>query len=89
MSVDNLSNTLASEGLLSEPSLDIVKDFSVRWVVLVQYILELKVGWTESVTEVLGEDPAAVWVMVSLVEYRHPEAKTYKHKWPPEPHYYR
>jgi len=66
MSVDHLSNTLASEGLLSEPSLDIVKDFSVRWVVLVQHILELKVGWTESVAEVLGEDPAAVWVMGQL-----------------------
>ena len=89
MSVNNLSNTLTSEGLLSEPSFDIVKDFSVRWVVFVQHILELKVGRTESVAEVLGKDPAAVWGHSQLGLNTGIEAKTYKHKWPPGPHYYR
>ena len=60
MSVNNLSDTLASKGLLPEPPLDVVEDLSMRRVILVQDILELQISRPEAVAEMLGKNPTTV-----------------------------
>lgn len=61
MRVNDLRDTLASESLLPESSLDIVQHFSVGRIGFIQQVLELKVRVAKSVTEVLGEDPSTVY----------------------------
>lgn len=58
--MDHLSDALASEGFLPEPPLDIVQDLGVGRVVLIQEILELKIGRPKAIAEVLCEDPATI-----------------------------
>lgn len=65
MRMHSLRNTLPRKRLLPEPPLDIVQNLSVRRVRLVEDVLEAEVGWAEPVTEVLGEDPAAVYYVRS------------------------
>ena len=60
VSKDDLRDTLAGECLLPEPFLDVVQDLGMCGVILVQHILELKVGRTEAVAEVLREDPSTI-----------------------------
>ena len=60
MSVDNLCDALACEGLLPKSPLDIVQNLSMSRVVLVQHVLQLKVRRPESIAEMLGEDPTTV-----------------------------
>jgi len=43
MGVDNVRNALAREGLFTETALDIVQDFLVRRVRVVEYILERQI----------------------------------------------
>ena len=43
VSVNNLGDTFASESLLPESSLNIVKDLSVRGVVLIENVLQVEV----------------------------------------------
>lgn len=61
MCVNNLSDTLSSERLLPEPPLDIVENFSVCGVVLVQDVFQAQVRLTKSVTEMLREYPSAIY----------------------------
>ena len=43
VSVNNLGDTFTSESLLPESSLNIVKDLSVRGVVLIENVLQVEV----------------------------------------------
>ena len=61
MSMDNLRNTLSREGLFPETSLDVVEHLRVRRVGLVKQVSERQVRRAETVTEVLGKDPATVY----------------------------
>lgn len=61
MRQDGLRNTLSSKRLLPESLLDLVENFGVSWVGLIQYTFERLVRWTETVTEVLCEDPSSVY----------------------------
>jgi hypothetical protein len=58
--LDGLCDTLSREGLLTEPSFDVVQDFSVGGVGFIQNIFELQVRRTKTVAEVLSKDPATV-----------------------------
>ena len=58
--MNDLRYTLTSKGLLTESTLDIVEDFGVRSIRLVQEILEGEIGCAESIAEMLSKDPAAV-----------------------------
>lgn len=58
--MDHLRNALSRKRLLPEPSLDVVQHLSVRWVGLIQDILEREIRRTKAVAEMLGEDPAAI-----------------------------
>ena len=51
---------MPGECLFPEPPLDVVEDFAVDWVGVIQDILEGEVGGTETVAKVLGEDPAGI-----------------------------
>jgi hypothetical protein len=61
MTMDNLCNTLPSEGLLPKSPLDIIQNFSMRRIILVQHVLKLEVGRTKSIAEVLCEYPTTVY----------------------------
>ena len=58
--VNDLRDTLPSERLLPEPTLDVVEDTRVRRVGLVKDAPKRQVRLTQPVTEVLCEDPTAV-----------------------------
>lgn len=58
--VDDLLDTLSGKCFLAETPLDVVENFSVCWIGLVQYILELEVCRTQTIAEVLGKYPATV-----------------------------
>jgi hypothetical protein len=58
--MNDLSDTLASKGLLTESPLDIVQNFRMDRILVVQDVLELQIGRTEAVAEVLSEDPSTV-----------------------------
>ncbi len=60
MRVKHLRDTLTSKSLLPEPSLDIIEDLGMRWIRLVQDILQPEICRTEAVAEMLSEDPPAV-----------------------------
>jgi hypothetical protein len=57
---DGLRDTLPSEGLLPEPLFDVIENFTVKRVGIIQDIFECQVCGTEAVTEVLGEDPTGI-----------------------------
>ena len=61
MAVDDLRDALARERLLPEPALDVVEDARVRRVRLVEDVLERQVRLPQPVTEVLREDPPAIY----------------------------
>ena len=65
VAVDDLRDALAREGLLPEAALDVVEHARVRRVRLVEDVLEREVRLPEPVTEVLREDPPAVYVVSS------------------------
>ena len=58
--MDNLRNALSREGLFTEPALDIIENFRVRRVRLVQQAAKADVCRAQTVTEVLCEDPTTV-----------------------------
>ena len=58
--MDNLCDALPCEGFLPKPTLDIIQNLSMSRVILVQHVLQLKVCRSESVAEMLGEDPTTV-----------------------------
>ena len=58
----SLEDTSTSESLLTETSTDVTQDAGLESVVLVEEILECRVSGTESVEEVLCEDPTGVSV---------------------------
>lgn len=60
--MDDLCDTLARKCLLAEAALDVIEDFSMDRVVLVQDVLEMKVCCPQAVTEVLCKDPPAICV---------------------------
>ena len=60
MPVNNLSNTFTGESLLPETSLDIIHDFSMRRVGLVEDVLQVQVSRPKTIAEVLSENPTAV-----------------------------
>ena len=60
VSMDDLLNALSCESLLTEPPLDIIEDFSVNWVGLVQHVPKLKVRLAETITEVLSKYPTTI-----------------------------
>ena len=59
---DDFLDAFTRESLFSETTLDVVEDLSVRRVRFVECIFESKVSRTETVAEVLREDPAAVCI---------------------------
>jgi hypothetical protein len=68
MSLNHVLDTLSSERFLSEPPLDVVQDIGVNGVILVKNVFELEVRSTETVAEVLCEDPAAICMMVLNID---------------------
>jgi hypothetical protein len=62
VSMDDLLNTFPSESFLPESHLDVIENFSVRRDGLIQYVPEVKVSRTQTVAEVLSEDPAAACI---------------------------
>jgi hypothetical protein len=60
MGVNDVRNTLARERFFAETALDIVQDFLVRRIRLVQNVLEGEIRRAKTVAEMLCEDPAAV-----------------------------
>jgi hypothetical protein len=61
MRQDGLRDTLSSKRLLPESLLDLVENFGVSWVGLIEYTFERLVRWTETVTEVLCKDPSGIY----------------------------
>ena len=72
MRVDSLCDTLSREGFFAEPPLDVVQHLRMCRVGLVQDVAQREVRRPQTVTEVLGEDPAAVCEgrLVSVMSYR-------------------
>jgi len=62
LSEDSFLNALSGECLLTEATLDVVENFSVGCVGLVENSAESEVGRAETVAEVLSEDPAGVGI---------------------------
>jgi len=62
LSEDSPLDTLPCESLLAETTLDIVENFSMCRVRLVEYSAESEVGRAETVAEALSEDAARVGV---------------------------
>ena len=67
VAVDDLRDALAREGLLPEAALDVVEHARVRRVRLVEDVLEREVRLPQPVTEVLREDPPAVYRGVRFI----------------------
>ena len=63
MGVYDLLDALGRERLLPEAALDIVEHARVRRVRLVEDVLEREVRLPQPVTEVLREDPPAVYIV--------------------------
>ena len=58
--MDNLLNALSCESFLTESPLNIIEDFSMNWVGLIQYVLELVVCLAETIAEVLSKYPTTI-----------------------------
>lgn len=58
--LDDFLDALACVCLIAETALDVVKNFSMGGVRLVEEVAKRDVGRTETICEMLGEDPAAV-----------------------------
>lgn len=85
MSEDDIHNALTSIRLLTEPGLDIVQDFRMGRLAFVENGLELMVGPSKSVAEVLGKDPSAIWdntLQSVTVKYKKRFDDAYKHTSP-------
>lgn len=67
--MDNLLDALPCERLLTEPPLDIIQHLRVRGVCLVEDVAELQVRGAQTVTEVLREDPAAVFQSINRISF--------------------
>lgn len=67
MGKDDIHNALTGVSLLTEASLDIVQDFGMSRVALVENGLELMVSRSKSVAEMLGEDPSTIYDSASQV----------------------
>ena len=72
--MDDLSDALTREGLLSEADLDVVEDLSVRRVGLVQNVLEREICRSKPVTKVLCKDPSAVYSPRQPLKFQIPHA---------------
>ena len=66
MRVDNLCDTFPRKRFLAETPLDIIEHLRMRWVALVQDVLQLEIRRAEAVAEVLREDPATICVQKSI-----------------------
>lgn len=85
MSEDNIHNALTSIRLLAEASLNIVQDFRMSRLAFVENSLELMVSRSESVAEMLGKDPSAVWdnaLQSATVQPKKRSEGAYKHMSP-------
>lgn len=60
MSLENLLDIFASESLLPEPPLDVIQNLCVIGIGFIQQVPERQIGRPQTVTEVLGENPATV-----------------------------
>jgi hypothetical protein len=81
--LNNIRDTLTGEGLLAEAALNIVEHLCMIRVRFVQDILEPDIRRPEAVTEVLREDPAAIYRVSSsgsIYVMGHRGTGTYKHK---------
>jgi hypothetical protein len=79
--IKNSLDDLSSESFLPKSSLDVVQNFGVASVVLVEDILEVKIRRPETITEVLGEDPTTVYMNPVNKEWKvAEEAGAYKHR---------
>ena len=58
--VNGRLDAFTRESLFTETPLDVVENLGLDWVVLVQHVLELHVRRTETVAEMLSEDPATI-----------------------------
>lgn len=58
--MDNLLDALSCKSLLTESPLNIIEDFSMNWVGLIQYVLELVVCLAETIAEVLSKYPTTI-----------------------------
>ena len=63
--VDNVCDALTRERLFTEAALDVHQNFLVRWVRLVENVLERKIRCAEAVAEMLRKDPPTVCGPVS------------------------
>lgn len=68
-----LRNALSCERLFSESALDIIQNFGMRRIRFVERIPEREIRWSKPVTEVLGEDPSAVYdkIEISVVVWQY------------------
>ena len=60
MVVDSFLNAFSSESLFPETSLDVVKDFGMHRIVLIENVLQLEIRRSQTITEVLCEYPSAI-----------------------------
>lgn len=81
MRVNGLRNTFSREGFFTESSLDVIQYLRVRRIGLVQDVAQCKVRGPQSITEVLSEDPATVYGIISPLprQLMHNPA-THRHK---------
>jgi hypothetical protein len=66
MSMDDLLDTFPCEGFLAKSHLDVIENFRVLRISLVQNIPEMKVRRTQAVAKVLGKDPATICTKIGL-----------------------
>jgi hypothetical protein len=77
MGVDDVRNALTRESLFTETALDVDQDLLMGRVRLVEDVLEREIRRAEAVTEMLGEDPAAVYSHVNKSNAKEPRRSAY------------
>jgi len=67
--MNNLRDALPSKCFFPEPSFDVIQNFLVSGIALVQYVLELQVSCPKTIAKVLCKNPTAICVLSILSEW--------------------
>jgi len=59
--LNGLSNAFSRKCFFTEPSLDVIQNFSMGGISFVQYILELQIRRTKAIAKMLSENPTTIW----------------------------
>jgi NADH/NAD ratio-sensing transcriptional regulator Rex len=62
VSMNNLGDALSSKRLFPKPPFDVVQNFSVGRVVLIENVLQLQISRPKTIAEMLRENPTAICI---------------------------